>query len=215
MFKKIIWIFILLVMTACTIVFSDQISLGEGEPPQATLEPFEPTDIIDIINETIEIPTVAATDSVPPAITPEEVGPETTPTATEVVVEVRSAFVLQEGTPVYMPNFNYLDKGCNWQGVAGQVFGEDNVPVSYLIVKVFGTWNSGEVSKIAVTGMVEGKPYGEGSYEIELGNIAADSIDPLFIQVFNSDGDPLSDPYQLTTRAACDQNLTIVNFVTN
>ena len=98
-------------------------------------------------------------------------------------------------------------------GVAGQVFGAEGAPVKYLIVKVFGTWNGQEVSELSVTGMVTGKPYGKGSYEVILGDIAVDSTTPLFVQVFDSDGTPLSEPFEFITKAKCNRNLVLVNFV--
>lgn len=217
MVKKIIWIVILLVMTACTIVFSEQLDLSKPENAVETLEPFEPTlgmerlsEVVDTAASTvgeIEFPALASSSIDEPV--------EKTLSAVEVSEGSTFKFVVQEGTPSYLPNFNYLDKGCAWQGVAGQVFNIYQKPVKYLVVKVFGTWNGEEVSKLAVTGMLEGRPYGKGSYEIELGNIAVDSSEPLYIQVFKSDGTPLSEPFQFSTKAKCNRNLVLINFVRN
>jgi len=217
MFKKVIWILILLVMTACTIVFSEQLDFGKKEATPVALEPFEATEGMERFDDAVDTATSAAAEIEFPTLTivPEEESIEKTVVATEVTVDKFPKYVMQEGNPTYLANFNYLEKGCEWQGVAGQVFGRDSVPVKYLIVKVFGTWNGEEVSKIAVTGMVAGKPYGKGSYEIELGDLAIDSTEPLFIQVFDSDGTPLSDSFQFTTKAKCNRNLVLINFVKN
>lgn len=217
MVKKIIWIVILLVMTACTIVFSEQMDFAKQEDAAATLEPFEPTDGMVRLSEAVDSATSTVGEIDFPALgeVPEDVALEKTITAAEVNPTVYYKFGVQEGSPAYLANFNYLDKGCEWQGVAGQVFNKYNEPVKYLIVKVFGTWNGQEVSQFAVTGMLEGKAYGKGSYEIELGNVAVDSTDPLFIQVFKSDGTPVSEPFQFITKAKCNRNLVLINFVRN
>jgi len=61
--------------------------------------------------------------------------------------------------------------------------------------------------------MVEGRPYGRGSFEIVLGDIAVDSTEPLYIQLFNSRGVALSEPFQFITKAKCNRNLVVINFV--
>ena len=220
MFKKVIWIFILLVMTACTIVFSEQMDFKKKDATPAALEPYQPSDEIIAIGEAVDTATSKAAEFEFPllgkaskdATASETKAPEA---AADVQTKTLMKYGVQAGTPAYLANFNYLDKACAWQGVAGQVFGGDGVPVKYLIVKVFGTWNGEEVSKIAVTGMVAGKPYGKGSYEIELGDVAVDSTDPLYIQVFSSSGTPISDPFEFTTKAKCNRNLVLINFKKN
>ena len=77
--------------------------------------------------------------------------------------ELKVKYIIQDGIPKYLANFNYLEKGCAWQGVAGQVFSTEKAPVKFLIVKVFGTWNGQEVEKYAVTGMLSAKDYGKGA----------------------------------------------------
>lgn len=240
MFKKVVWILILLVMTACTIVISEQMDYGKKSGTPAALEPFEPTEGMEMLSKTVDTASSAVADiefpslplingeginksvpltegveiDFPPLVSAPE-SESTDLTTTDVTAKVASfpKYIVQDGTPSYMENFNYLDKGCEWQGVAGQVFGKDNAPVKYLIVKVFGTWNGEEVSKMAVTGMLKAKAYGKGGYEIELGDVAIKSTEPLSIQIFRSDGTPLSEPFQFMTKAKCSRNLVIINFV--
>jgi len=215
MFKKGIWIVVLLIMTAYTIVFSDQLDFGKNGTEPVELEPFVPTEEMIRIGEAFESAT-SVVDGIPfPTITevPEDIPVEETVEVVSEAVKTNYKYVVQEGSPKYTSNFNYLEKGCAWQGVAGQVFGKDNVPVKDRIVKVFGTWNGEEVSITGVTGMVEGRPYGRGSFEIVLGDIAVDSTEPLYIQLFNSRGVALSEPFQFITKAKCNRNLVVINFV--
>jgi len=233
MFKKFIWIFILLIMTACTIVFSEQADLGKNiATPEADggfLQSFgdlfhkrdaakadEPVFAEEVFPEVTEMPFEVALEETFPEISelPAEVTSEefmeSAPVASK---ELKVKYIIQDGIPKYLANFNYLDKGCAWQGVAGQVFGTDNVPVKFLIVKVFGTWNGQEVEKYAVTGMLSAKDYGKGGYEITLGDVAVDSTTPLFVQLFDSDMTPLSEPFQFITKAKCNRNLVLISFV--
>jgi len=53
----------------------------------------------------------------------------------------------------------------------------------------------------------------QGSFEIVLGDIAVDSTEPLYIQLFNSRGVALSEPFQFITKAKCNRNLVVINFV--
>lgn len=208
MFKKIIWIFVLLVMTACTIVFSDQADLVKKNSTPIFAELLAPTSGGEAAPVEEEMPLL--TDA--PI---EEVEEVATDTALSSVAKTTAAYSIQSGTPTYLKNFNHPDQGCNWQGVAGQVFGVDGKPVKFLIVKVFGTWNGKEVSEMAVTGMAAGKPYGPGSYEIVMGQKAVNSSTPVYIQLFDSTGAALSDPLQFSTKEKCNKNLVLVNFVKN
>ena len=203
----------LLVMTACTILFKDGVAivLGDLTPTAVSGEVVTPEveEVIateEVLATTEPSPTVTAI--LEPALTSV---PTAAPTATPTAFDV--TYVLQPGSPVYLDNFAHPAEGCNWQGVAGQVFDAQGQPVLNLIVKVNGTWNESEVARIGVTGMVTGLPYGPGSYEIVLGNKAVVSKTPLMLQIFNQDQEPLTEPLSITTKANCTKNLLIVNFV--
>jgi hypothetical protein len=60
--------------------------------------------------------------------------------------------------------------------------------------------------------MVAGSPYGAGGYEIVLGSSAVASIDLLTIQVFDSQGNAVTNPLPFSTSASCTQNLVLINF---
>jgi len=235
MFKKFIWIFILLIMTACTIVFSEQADLGRniatpeanGRFLQSIGDLFHKRDAAtadapvlaeEAFPGETEIPLDAALEESFPEVAelPADVSSEGTLESAPVTSkELKIRYIVQDGNPAYLANFNDLEKGCAWQGVAGQVFGSDQAPVRFLIVKVFGTWNGQEVEKYAVTGMFPARDYGRGGYEIVLGDIAVDSTTPLFVQVFDSDMTPLSEPFEFITKAKCNRNLVLINFVHN
>jgi len=161
-----------------------------------------------------EAPTETAlpTSTVTPTFTATAVPPTATPTLTSTPTEVPMTFAVQTGSPVYMVNFVRTSAGCNWSGIAGQVFDNSGKPLTGYIVKITGIYNSAAVSTIAVTGMVTGTPYGPSSYEVVLGTKALDSTDLLSIQLFDPSGNVLTTPLRFSTYADCSKNLVIINF---
>jgi hypothetical protein len=113
-----------------------------------------------------------------------------------------------------MVNFVHTTEGCSWAGVAGQVFSSSGTPISNYIIKINGTYNGSTFSKLGITGMVTGDPYGPGGYEIILGTKAVDSTGLLKIQVFDTNGIAVSDALTFNTYASCTKNLVIINFKT-
>lgn len=215
MIKKIIWVLMLLIMTACTILFKDgvDIVLSELTPTaESTLESL-PEDG-ELAGTQMVVPTIEPTLAVSPTQEPTPAAeasaePEATP------IPFDAEYVVQPGSPVYLDNFAHPSEGCDWQGVAGQVFGANGEPVNNLIVKVSGEWDDKEVAIIGVTGMVAGLPYGPGSFEIVLGNKAVKSSAPLLLQIYDQAQKPLTEPFPISTKADCKKNLLIINFVAN
>ncbi|MDK2981311.1 MAG: hypothetical protein PWQ55_1658 [Chloroflexota bacterium] len=133
-------------------------------------------------------------------------------TATPIHTATPMPYTLQVEAPVYIKNFVHTDAGCDWLGVAGQVFGEDGEPVINLVLVVSGTLNGSPLNLTAVTGIPEADVYGPGGYEIQLASQAVASSDSLNIQVYDLAGNALSAPYVFDTYAACTKNLAIINF---
>ena len=135
-----------------------------------------------------------------------------TKTATLTKTATSTPYTLQADTPVYIENFAHTDAGCNWMGVAGQVFGADDEPVINLVVIAKGTINGSTVDITSVTGVVKAEVYGPGGYEIVLGDSAAATSQSLSIQVFDLSGNALSEEVFFDTYANCDKNLVVINF---
>ena len=137
------------------------------------------------------------------AVTP---GPSPTPTRTRSPFQ----FTLQDGNPVYLKNFANT-AGCNWLGIAGQVFDLNGNVMLNLIVHLEG----GGLNYDVITGDPRFLAYGPGGYELYLGNTPIDSTDRYRIQLRTSMGQPLSDVYVIPTFADCNRNLILANFVQN
>lgn len=129
------------------------------------------------------------------------------PTATKTPTRSTFQYTLQPGSPTYLANFANT-AGCNWMGVAGQVFDLNNKQVIGLLVHLEG----GGVVVESVTGS---KPaYGAGGYELPFNDHPVQTTGVYRIQLRNA-GSPLSDTYVINTFADCSKNLILVNFVQN
>lgn len=120
-------------------------------------------------------------------------------------------FLPQEGNPVYLANFNHPDAGCQWMGVAGQVFDESGFELLDLTV-ILGNILDGESNQLAaMTGLATA--YGPGGYEINFLDSTRDSNQVYWIQVFKRGGFPVSDQVFFDTFDHCEKNLILINFV--
>jgi len=187
--------------------------------PTATLEPTAVFTATNVPPTATLIPPTATTKPATATFTPTKLPPTATytptavpPTATATATAITEKFTIQAATPIFMVNFVHTTEGCNWQGVAGQIFDANGSPLKNYIVKVAGTYNGQPFSQIGYTGMVNGNPYGIGGYEIVLGNTAVTSVDLLTIQLFDATGIPVTNPLAFSTSANCTQNLVMINF---
>lgn len=230
MIKKLFLLVVLLAGTAVTVLFGEGfLSLFVSETP--TVAPLEtemlPTQTIGI-TDTLE-PTftqVATSDPLPtqtlePTPTPEFTATATaTPLPTETATPqptptfelISETLKFQEGSPVFMPNFVHTTEGCAWQGIAGQIFGTDGKPMVNYVLRLTGSYNGVQVNQIGVTGSIQNLPYGPGSYEFVLGTTAVDSENQLFLQIFNTSYEEVTNLIPLTTYSSCSKNLEILNF---
>lgn len=105
---------------------------------------------------------------------------------------------------------NYANNaGCNWMGVAGQVFDLNGEPVASGAYLVWVT--EGEINQQVFTGSA--LAYGPSGWEVFLYD--RPRVTTHRIQLFSPSGTPVSEVYEFTTRASCNQNLVLVNFVQN
>lgn len=120
--------------------------------------------------------------------------------------EIPFSFVLQPGSPAYVANIANSN-GCNWFGMAGQVFDLQNKGVVGLFVHVDG----GSMSFDSPTGAFP--KYGSSGWEVSLGTAPVTTTATYRLQLRNGAGQPLSDNHGIPTFADCNKNQIIVNFV--
>jgi len=97
-------------------------------------------------------------------------------------------------------------------GVAGQIFGADGKPQLNLVVVVKGKLGKNNLDLAGVSGIPEADIYGPGGYEIQLADKPSASTQSLSIQVYDLNGNALSDAYAFDTYPDCTQNLIVINF---
>lgn len=188
---------IALISTLCAGGYFTQIFLD----PQSGLNPLPPatTAAAELPTATLELlvsETATATATAePPTATPEPV----------------SSFRIQEGSPAALDSSVFHPElGCSFSGVAGQVFGLDDAPITGIRVQVSGTLSGEPVDKIGLTGAAT--QYGPGAYyEIQLGDTPVAS-ETLHIVLINEQGQPISEATAFSTFDNCQQNLIFINF---
>ncbi len=187
-----------LISTLCaggyfTQIFLDPQSGLNPLPPATTAAAELPTATLELL--ATETPTQTPTSTSEPTATPEPL----------------SSFGIQEGSPVALDSSVFHPElACNFMGVAGQVFGLDDAPITGMRVQVTGTLNGEPVDKIGLTGAAT--QYGPGAYyEIQLGNAPVAS-ETLHIVLLNEQGQPISETTAFSTYGSCQQNLILINF---
>lgn len=111
-----------------------------------------------------------------------------------------------------MSNFAHPEEGCGWLGIAGQIFDRKGEVVKDVVVKAGGTLNGEPIlNSLSMPGAA--KAYGPGGYELVLSDDPLDSEEEVWIQLFDLSSHPLSEKTYLTTYAACDKNLILLNFI--
>jgi len=177
-----------------------------------------------VVNPTLEIepePLINTSESQIPTITHTVVLPTDTPVLggskdieSEVVDDDSSVekvgylFDKQPGSPTAIPSWLY---GCEWFGVAGQVFDVDGHPMENLIVEAGGILDNQPVLGLSLAGTVF--DYGPGGYEIQLANFPVESSETIWIQLKDLDGVNLSPKVFLQTEDDCNQNTILLNFL--
>ncbi len=123
------------------------------------------------------------------------------------------SYFIQPGTPIYISNFAHPESGCNWIGVAGQVFDENDSPILGDTLVVSGTIGGQSVSLSGRTGTAPA--YGIGGYEIKLAEAPFSSSGTVTLFLLDSALKPKADPVPLTTHQSCEMNVVLINFYTN
>ena len=193
-------------------------------PPQTTLVPTVSSPFPPGMVETLARATLTARAAQPDAATATpnvflvtQTALPQPPTATLAATRVNSTatpyskpYAVQAVGPLYSANFANPAKGCAWQGVAGQVLRSNGEAITGMVVVVTGQLAGVKLDLVGLTG--NQTTYGPGGYEIVLGSNPASSTKTVFIQLFDTQGAALSEPYAFDTYATCSKNLAIIIF---
>lgn len=183
-------------------------------PPTLTPVPVQDTATPVPINTLSPTQTPSVTPTFPPPTPTRTPTPTPTdtptpgPSATATATFSPFPFTKDQRSPQYLQNFAN-NAGCNWMGVAGEVFDLDGNPVApgEYVVHV---WDSG-IDQRAVVG--DAPAYGPSGYEQFL--FDAPRVQEQSIQLETSNGTAVSQVYRFQTRASCNQNLVWFSFIQN
>jgi hypothetical protein len=188
-------------------------------PTKMIIPPPLETEIILNSSGTLTTSTLAITQSNTPFSTIQPTyaltsGPVITftETPTALLTATRLPYQLQISSPVYIKNFNHPDSGCNWLGVAGQVFNADGKPLDNLVVVIKGKLGEKVINSVMLTGLEEAKAYGPGGYEIFLYDKVIGSTKSLVIYINDLKGNLVTPVTEFDSVADCNKNLIIINF---
>jgi hypothetical protein len=167
--------------------------VGASEAPESAPETAAPSDTHGLV-------VITPTPPGPNSISPTESRPES----------ASFDFVVLEA-PLALPASEYdSSRGCDWMGVAGQVFDIQGAPVRGLRVAVRATLEGNRIEMIGMSGTAE--LYGPSGYEIRLADRPIASSGQAEIQLIDQAGLPLSEAFLFDTSDSCDENLILIDF---
>jgi hypothetical protein len=115
-------------------------------------------------------------------------------------------FVLAESGIMYMPNAN--GNACNWSSIAGTVTDNSGQALNGYRVRVTSP-NDPNFEEAVFSGST--LTFGAGGFELPLGG--APQAAAYIVRLFDLAGAPVSDEYAVSTRAECEANVVLVNFI--
>src|SRR5574341_130467 len=190
-----------------------------GQATPFVIPTFTPTLIGPTVNPTWTItptatitptPTVTRTptptSTLTPTITPT---PTNTPTATNTPLPTNTPGPTSTPLPGQSytftgPTYTTATYGCNWSGVAGQVFDRAGNPQLGILVRVFG----GGIDQVVTSGSAT--LYGNAGWERSFNNALITGT--FYVQVVDSAGNALSPEVTVSMTSNCATNLAIINF---
>jgi len=111
-------------------------------------------------------------------------------------------------SPAYISNFLNPENVCDNVEVVGQVFGENGQALDGMVVIVKDSKTEVPGEFIGYSGATQS--IGPAGYEIQLTSVT--SQENISVQLFNQDGEILSDSFELVVFPDCEKNLVVVNF---
>ena len=149
------------------------------------------------------VPGATATFTAPPQI-------PATPAPTETPLPA-IRFYMQPGTPTRLANFVAPEAGCNWLGIAGQVFDLNGNPLTGVVIEAGGSLGGQPVQQLALTG--SSSAVGPGGYAIVLADHPVQSDGTVWIQLLDQGGSPKTGRILLMTSDRCEENLILINLI--
>jgi hypothetical protein len=213
MYQRLVFIPILLIIFALACArlpggqpYSTMTPELPASTEESTIPQSFPTPEIDVPTITAPVPTtILPTATSTPTLVPENDMSETG------MGEESIPYLLQPGSPLAMENIFHQERGCNWMGIGGQVFGDSGQPIGMLVVEVGGQLEGENIEALTLTGSAS--QWGPGGFEFGLAEKPILSSESLWVQVLDLEGNPLSEQVYIDTFDDCERAVVMVNFV--
>jgi len=174
------------------------------------INPLSPFNPLPPATPFVEVVVTSDSPIVPPPIdaTPDDTGQifvviTDTPVPTAIGTESPFPFIAE--SVLYAPNSNEL--ACNWWSIAGTVTDLESNPLSGYRIRVTGDG----LDETVFSGVSQA--FGEGGYELPL--VGTPREEMFTVQLFSPQDVPLSEEITVATRADCESNIAILNFIQN
>lgn len=200
--------------------------------PKVSFNPFPPYELPEalviqyptqIATQEVVVPTSTPeivfepTETITPSATSTEIFIDGTPIAEETPLEPTEtpfsgyyAFALRNDINAIESSLIRPNYGCDWVGVAGQVFDLQGRPVVGVRVWLRGTYENKRINFYSLT--MESSPYGPSGFEFRLGDKPLNTTGQLSIQLLDQAGIPISERIYFDTFEDCEKNLILINF---
>jgi hypothetical protein len=116
-------------------------------------------------------------------------------------------FALAGGAVSYAAN--ETERGCDWASIAGTVTGMEGEPLENYAVHIVEMDDPDQLDVRVFSGASQ--VFGPGSFELVLGGAPREG--GYTVQLFTPAGAPVSEVVEVHTRANCEENVAIVDFV--
>jgi hypothetical protein len=178
--------------------------------PTSTNTPFIlPPTWTPTVTATVLTPTSTITNT-PVSNLPPTYTPTVNTRATNTPNASTYPFALQTAPSAVASTLFRPESGCNWTGIAGQIFDQKNGPMIGIQVRLGGGVNGKLYNQVTLSGLAHA--YGDSGFEIKLGDTPFNSTSNLYIQLFDQSDIPISPQVRFDTFTDCSRNLVIINF---
>ncbi len=206
-------VFVIICAAIITLIILLVRACGRINPPENTPTPNSEESYTKTIEPTFTptLPLVApqitplATSTMPPKFTATP-----SPTLTRIPTDIPMPFILKGKAEMFSSDLLRPDLSCDWLIIAGQVWDLQDSDITGDWITLSGSLGNFVVDISEKSG--NAPRYGDSGYEFVIQNPRLTTVDTLWIQLFDANGNPLSNAYAVETSDSCQQNLILINF---
>jgi hypothetical protein len=216
----------MLLLTLCLVLYFAAIFIS----PTASYNPLKPKPRIDpLAPPTPTITPIQLEPTWTPTATPETTATATllptltmipSPTPFSMLPPTKTAEPTQAPKIPYSATIKAIDStiihpelGCKWQAIGGTVVDANNADMIGMTIRLVGFYGGKAKNELTVSSIAPA--YGKSGFEFPLGTTPLSSKGELYLQLLDQAGATLSDNVYIDLYDDCERNLILVRFVKN